>query len=389
MTEQFNGIGLHIIFDGVSTDQEQGRLLRFLDLLRPATVNLVRGARGDQAFTFARLLKQRYPGMRVIWRIWPDDGNWCKDIYRDPANWIRMAQPFLDAGLTVLTDNESTMADYRPYALWQASVMDTCAIRGWSVAVGRTPTGNPGDGTGGSAYQYQQLLPMFQALHRHGNLHVFSPNEYQGQGYMAQGGATPGHTFRLRHSFDVIDAAGLHRPVTDVGEWAIARQEPSGWLDPGKGWQSIDRLSGLDYAGQLVTNFRKYYQGNGVTCSLYSWGDSLSREWDSFRVDVDGNLQAALISARPMTLYTPNGWVTHPSPRLWKVTLPAGNTYVNVRAEANVLSPVQRRLANGDTVTITGDRVDTSGILWHQLTDGWVSTQGKPGQPRVIFTPIN
>ena len=373
MTEYLNGVGLHVLFDAVSTNNDIGKLVDFVDRLRPAVLNFVGAARRDQCLSVARYFQQAYPGMRVIFRIWPDDGNWCKDIYRDPAAWVKMAAPFLATGLTVLADNESITADLHVYSDWHAKIMDLCGLQGWKVAVGRFATGNP------EPNQVLHLDSMLKALHRHGNLHTLSPNEYQSQKSLP--GPTGGHTRRLDVMLRRSDELGLRHPDTSVGEWALAYESSPGYLDPGKSYRTAG-WGGRKYAQALIDLYRNSYQAAGIPVAIYCWGDSLGGEWKDFRVDTDYDFQQTILEAAD------NGLLRLPQVGQTKqVVLPPGNSYVNLRESASSAGNVRiiGRLVQGQQVIIDQEKVDLSGILWYHTTGGWVSSQGKPGNPRVKF----
>lgn len=387
MAGQLNGIGLHVLYDGIDSE---GNLWSFLDKLKPAVINVVGAARRDQAWGFARSALARYPGMRVIFRIWPDDGNWCKSEYSDPGAWLRMAAPFLSSGLTVLADNESITEDLTRYSEWHAALMDAAGIQGWKLAVGRFATGNPREN------QYGQLKALFRSLSRWGNLHVFSPNEYQSQRHLP--GSTPGHTRRLDHALSAIQAMGFRRPQISIGEWALVYQHAGGWMDPGSSWQDIPFYPGHQYAKDLVENYRAFYQPLGISTAIYAWGDSIGQDWKKFRVDRDVEFQNTLVeSASAGRLLLPGSSppppVVSPPPASGsrrRVVLPRGNTFVNLRTSPSTASNVRivGRLKAGEIVDIVGDQIDLAGILWYQTTRGWVSTQGVPGKPRIRFVAV-
>jgi len=390
--ENLNGIGIHILLEAIGTDQENGDLIDFLDATRPAVVNLMGGAKLDQAFAIGRVLLVRYPGMRVIFRLWPDDGRWKITSAQD---WLKMARPFLEAGLTVLVDNESTMEDYRPYASYCAEIMDACTPNSWKVAVGRQPTGNPGDGRAGTRWQYGDFLPIYQALARGKGLHTLSPNEYQAHDIFP--GKSDGNTARyLNHEEEAL-RHDLTIPSLDIGEYGVARH--TGNLDPGHGWQDCG-WDGYAYGKSIVSNWKAFYQPRNVPVCIYSWGDTLSRQWQSFRIDKDANVQKAIKEAAArgelqvvprLALPNPPPVVVPPPPAnpVKVVRLPPGNTYINLRRGPSTTHVVLNVLRNGDHVTVLSQMKDNYQVVWlrvqFQGKEGYVSTQGPEGHPRVRF----
>jgi hypothetical protein len=262
--------------------------------------------------------------------------------------------------------------------------MDAAGIQGWKLAVGRFSTGNPREN------QYGQLKALFRSLSKWGNLHVFSPNEYQSQRYLPS--ATPGHTRRLDHALAEIKALGLRQPQISVGEWGLAYQEPSGWLNPGVSWRDVAAYPGRQYAVDLIDNYRRYYQPLGISTSIYCWGDSLGQEWKSFRVDRDQDFQTVLLgNANSGRLLLPGSSAGLPTGGYFRrVVLPRGNSYVNLRSRPSSASnsPIVGQLKAGELVEIVGEQVDAPGILWYKTTRGWVSTQGVPGKPRIKFVTL-
>lgn len=406
-----NGIGLHVLFDKVNTSQAVNDLVETLDDLQPAVVNVVGGARMTQAFEFARALVTRYPKSRIIFRAWPDDGNHAKSIYADPNEWIRVMTPFLSAGLTVLTDNESTTGDYSAYVKWSNAIMNTCGLVGWSVAVGRQPTGNPGDGTGGSKYEYDQFLPMLQTLHAWGNLHTLTPNEYVSNRTFPL--ATSGHTVRFLKMWDVARNAGLRIPDTSVGEWNVCIERPDGSLDAGRGFRH-SQFSGNLYADHVVDHWTRYYKPSNVPIALYGWGDSLAGEWDSFRLDVDrvavtrlrtharnGLLTLDPMPSRPPVIIdNPKPPAPLPTPEPTPTPVPAGikyvwravipGPYVNIRSAASTGFTIVGSVKPETRFHMTGEKsVDASGNVWYRIFTptlcGWVSSQGPLDKPKVRF----
>lgn len=385
-----NGIGIHILYEAIGTDQENGDLVDFLDKARPAVVNLMGGAKLDQAFGLGKVLLARYPGMRVIFRLWPDNGRWKLTSFPD---WVAMAKPFLEAGLTVLVDNESTMDNYRPYVDYCVQIMNACTPRGWKVAVGRQPTGNPGDGRSGTRWQYGDFISMYQALQDGRGLHTLSPNEYQAHDIFP--GKSDGNTARYLNHEDEALKHDILIPSIDIGEYGIAQNK--GYLDPGHGWQDCG-WDGYAYGKSIVANWKAFYQPRGVPVSIYAWGDSLSHEWKSFRIDKDKNVLRAITDAAeagelaiqprllPPVVVTPSS----PTKLMRTVRLPRGNTYVNLRRGPSTTHVILGVLREGDVLEEIGRVKDNYQVIWlrvrFQNLEGYVSTQGPEGHSRVNFT---
>jgi hypothetical protein len=260
-----SGVTFHMIFDELYTETDKANTVELIRDFNPRWFTVVGGGKKPQAFAFARDLKSAFPNTRVIFRNHPDDGNWVKLGYQKPENWYLAHLDYLQAGLTVLTDNESVTADMQPYGQWSADIMDLAGPNGHSVAVGRTATGNPDDGSQGNPH-YQQLDPMWKALARWGTLHPYSPNEYFGKTPQESGG----HVARYLNAWKRCQQIGVPNPLTVIGEFGYVRHRPDGSVDAWQGWSGL--LSAQVYASMVVGYFSQWYRPNNVDVHLFSLG---------------------------------------------------------------------------------------------------------------------
>lgn len=298
-----SGISLHIIHDAIY--QQLPALYATLDSIRPRVVNVVGGARKNEAFALAVELLKRYPAMRVIYRSYPDDGNHALVKYKlithrdtfgnlilDDASgafrWIADNEAALRAGLTVLTDNESVRDDMDVYALWQSVIMDECAKHGWKVAVGRFAVGNPREA------DYSRMATMWRSLARHHPLHTWSPNEYLPPNLADAGGMLG----RYKLGIAAAKAIGAWPFDVSIGEYAVVYRHGGGTLDADAGYKdSRIGWSGKQAARFLINQWKTTYKPDGVDCAVYCYGDSDGGRWSRFRVDNDGGFMDELKQA--------------------------------------------------------------------------------------------
>lgn len=263
-----SGITFHVIFDELYTEADKANIVQLIKDFNPRWITIVGAGKKPQAFAFARELRTAFPNLRVIFRSMPDDGNWVKAEYRKPGDWYQHHLDYLQAGLTVLTDNESVTADMRPYGQWQADIMDLTGPNGHSVAYGGTATGNPDEGSQGHDH-YVQLDPMWKAGARWGTLHVYRPNEYFGK--------TPkesaGHVARYLNAWKRCEAIGVPHPQTVIGEFGYVRHRLDGSVDAWTGYKGL--MSDSSYVSLILGYFSQWYRPNGVDVHLFSLG-----KWD-------------------------------------------------------------------------------------------------------------
>lgn len=395
-----SGLSYHILYDGIHNQTQP--LLDHLDILKPRVINVVGGAQKAEAFAFAKLLKERYSGLRVIWRNYPDDGNHDKERYKlkyhrtdngqlivDDASgcqrWVDDNAEYLQAGLTVLTDNESVRADLDVYAAWQAGVMDICTPKQWAVAVGRFATGNP------QAYQYAQLDVMWRKLADSMNLHTFSPNEYARRTWEGNGG----NIKRYEEAFKRCEALPVYYPQTSIGEWGVCYSPAPGQLDPEKGYRhSLVNMSGAEYARFVIDNWKAWYKPLNVDICVYCWGGT-DAKWATFRVDSDRDFLTAIEQAakmgelEPVTTSKPVD-ITKPEytpapveiGKRYMLRSPTGNRRILHRAPM-LASENVASIPDGSTIMVLGEQA-VKNDWWRKVSftdkgvtlQGWISMDG-------------
>lgn len=410
-----NGIGFHILYDAI--DSNQAPLRAAIDHLLPRVINIVGGARKAQAFTFAKEMHLKYLNMRVIWRSWPDDGNHAKDRYklfyhRDPSGklivddasgcqrWIDDNQEALAAGLTVLTDNESTRADLDVYAEWQAIVIDLTGAKGWKVAVGRFATGNPHE------EQYEQLDSMFEALNRWGELHCFSPNEYMSKDPSRNGGNVKRYELAINRAKQI----GAWPFPVNIGEFGLLAMDGGNRLDPEAGYHDAKvGLGGKQSARFYIEQWKAWYRPDNVDVCFFCWGGDGTLKWDRCRIDNDYDFIRELLAALDDGELTP--MVTHALPQSVAKPADAGigrkvicRKFRNIRSGPSTLYHDDGDLPIGEIATVYDQRpypeklADNSIVNWWWMEsehgNGWIQSTGwawenykEVGMPPAVVIP--
>lgn len=272
-----NQIGIH--FTGPFTEADCNEYFGLLNDLRPGCNNIVGAAQYDQALEFAKTAAQIYPGSRQIFRHFkshdnsfpPEDtGRWREISPRDW--WEKIGKRYVGTGLTILSDNESTMDDYGLYAAWQADVMTRAGDEGVGVAFGRFPTHHPAKG------KEQHLDKMLIAAFKYPGLHVFSPNVYW----------SADNIDGFKYPYFVIEYAkrlGIPLDVA-IGEYALLRDI----RDAYNGWLRCN-ISGKVYGLDLTIKARVHLPG--IPVSVYAhkkWPlghDANGQDQDTFGLDRD------------------------------------------------------------------------------------------------------
>lgn len=272
-----NQIGIH--FTGPFTEADCNDYFGLLNDLRPGCNNIVGAAQYDQALEFAKTAAQIYPGSRQIFRHFKshdnsfpaeDTGRWTKISPRDW--WEKIGKRYVGTGLTILSDNESTMDDYGLYAAWQADVMTRAGDEGVGVAFGRFPTHHPAKG------KAQHLDKMLLAAFKYPGLHVFSPNVYW----------SADNIDGFKFPYTVIEYAkrlGIPLDVA-IGEFALLYDI----RDAYKGWRTCN-ISGKVYGLDLTIKARVHLPG--IPVSLFGhkkWPlgrDANGQDQDTFGLDSD------------------------------------------------------------------------------------------------------
>lgn len=297
----FNQVGIH--FTGPFTEADCNEYFGILNDLRPAANNIKGAEQYDQALEFAKAAIKAYPGSRQIFRHFkshdnsfpPEDtGRWTKMSSVDW--WNKIGKRYIGTGLTILSDNESTMEDYTLYAAWQADVMQRAGDEGVGVAFGRFPTHHV------PPSKVRHLDKMLVMAFKYPGLHVYSPNVYW----------AADNIDGFKYPYHVIDyAAKLGVPLdTAIGEFAILRDI----RDAYNGWKKCN-ISGKVYAYDAVIKARVHLPGIPVSLFGYKkWPlgkDEREQDRDTFGLDREilDTLKLMLTplspAVKPPTLPTP------------------------------------------------------------------------------------
>lgn len=409
--EGLNGFGVHVVFDTV--DNENRPLLdEFLEATRPAVLTIVGAATRDQAFAYAAAYKAKRPQTRVGFRNFEnetgDDGNWKKHPYAgNAARWFEVHQRFMDAGLSVLTDNESSEGDFTGYVDWELSVLDLIAPHaGYQADFMRQAVGWPGDGTSGTQNQYPQFKRLYKRIAEFpdGRFSI-SPNEY----YPWDEPNASGHLGRYHLHYAEASFNDAFIPNLFIGEFAGLYRPPGGQLDAQKGWSSPElHLDGVTYIDKSVQLFKTFYQPFGIPVNFYCWGDSGkgNNRWKWMRIDQDRAMrQRIMLLAQqgqfilphviptdqtppppvevtppppPPIVVPPVYTLPAPAPK-YTITFPVtpSRPYLNLRAKPLDGMVIGRVLSNSEIRLLdiqTWMNVKWAKIVYNDVV-GWVSTQ--------------
>lgn len=285
-------IGFHFV--GPFTEADCNQYFGILNDTKPGCITVLGAAQFDQALRFAKTCKQTYPEMRVIFRHFINKSNPRAMIVFEPQAqdtgrharmsdelwWEMVGKLYIGTGLTVLTDNESTMSDYTPYSAWQAAVLRLAGENGVGIAYGRFPAFHPAKG------KEQQLDAMLIEAGKWGNLHTYSPNLY----WSAE------NTDAFKYPYYVIQyAAKLGITLeTTIGEYALLRDI----RDAHHGWRSCN-ISGKAFAYDAIIKAKVHLPG--IPVCIYSIG-----QWpigaDTFSLDKDAldTIKANLTELSPV-----------------------------------------------------------------------------------------
>lgn len=318
----------------------------------------------------ARAIKELLPETSVSYRHWPDD-----NIHRrmTPQQWVDAHAQFAEAGVIVQADNEPATDNLPQLAQWYADVMDGAGERGMAVAVGSFSTGNP------HHERYHELEPMWRALERWHDLHVWSPHEYFD---VQVDRSMTWHVGRFLFGWQACVRLGLRRPRTLIGELAVAQG-----MDAGRGWKAAG-LSETQYADELEKAAHFYSRHGVLGACIFSLGKLGG--WDSFDVQGEPVLQQRLIalsaqlrSASPVPISPP----THDAesvpvddPGWYAVTAQSPYIYSRVRAAPTVYATEVGRVSEAMSVQIAPAQrqpgADDPSYTWmpirSALWDGWI-----------------
>lgn len=244
--------------------------LPHLTTLNPGALVVVNG------WERARDLKRALPNTLVIYRQWPDD-----NIHQrlSPQAWVDAHAAYGAGGIIVQADNEPNVANLPALAQWYAQVMDLAGQRGLAVAVGTFSTGNP------HHERYHELEPMWRALDRWHDLHLWLPHEYFD---VRVDTSRTWHIGRFQFGWQVCDRLGLRRPRTVIGELGVAQH-----MDAGRGWKAAG-LSEDQYADELTKAARAYVDQGVLGACIFSLGRLGG--WASFDVAGSTRLRERLIT---------------------------------------------------------------------------------------------
>jgi len=287
-----------------------------------------------------------------------------------------------------LTDNESNEGDFSGFINFQVGIIEELArISNYYMAdFGRQPTGTPGDGTGGSSYQYNQFDRLYRALSSYPNGRFsLSPNEYVRWDEVA----TSGMTARFSKHLERSRLIKTPLPSISIGEFGTAYMNKDGTgLDPYAGYSHEKiGMNGVNYVNHLVNVWRVNYRPFGVPFAIYCWGDSLEGRWGSFRLDRDRAALERLIAQKDALIIPPltseytlvqSGDTDRPKFSIeFQVT--RLRPYINLRKQPNTASAILSTVNNGEVVTVISS-TRFGRTIWYQVRKvngltGYISDQ--------------
>lgn len=328
-----NTIGFHIV-DGQFTDAQVAQHFALLDATRPAAITILGASQYEQALAFAIRVKQAFPDTRVIFRHYRDGSDDGMHTRLSAVDWwAKIGSLYIGTGLTILSDNESSMEDYTPYAKWQAEVITRAGNAGVGIAFGRFPTHHV------APSKVQMLDAMLIASFKYGKLMTFSPNVYWAADNL-DGLKYPGYV--------IAYAEKLGIPLnTTIGEFALLRDI----RDAYHGWRDCG-ISGTAYALDLILKAKTHLPGIPVcTYSIGQWpiaADTFSLDNDVLQY-IKNHLTP--LDAPPIVIPpqenppVPDTWITQTA------ATPSPDVRTNIRAAANTSAEIIARILPTNPIT--------------------------------------
>lgn len=379
------GIGYHILHDKM-TPEQLSRLLRHLRTVQPAVVNVTGAERYPASLGFVRHVLEACPRTLVFERRVAkpnnqggDEGIWAWDL----DGWYdwRIA-PYLDVlshpRVVVVYDNESSMADMRPYAEKMAEAIWRAEVDEVALCVGRFPTGNPGE------HQYAQMDAMWYALAD--SRSWWGPNEYAGPTPQA----SAGNLHRYKLGWQRCDALRIARPKTMIGETGVSAQKEDGSLDSHRGYRITLGWSETRLVNTVLANSRTWHLAYGVPVCYYVPEYDLN-QGDDWAEHIVGETFYKAVEEQVHALQIPLPWLENSDTtpvRLYEdmVARLVGAVALRVRADKSTDSPTLGMIRTGDRIgylpPVQGQEVGDMGDLWVP-----VDVPGDPTIEGYVFRP--
>lgn len=200
----------------------------------------------------ARRFKAALPDSWIVYRAYPDDNIWST---MTPAQYHAEFGKWSIDGLFIQVGNEDAPDDLNAYVEWNLELLRLARGAGVRYAVMPFSTGKPKR----HETDYAQLLPVFREMENQPGQHLWLPHEY----YDMIVRADEWLVGRYRRAWAECDRAGVARPLTAIGEFAVAVG-----LNPHKGWK--DAGSRAVQAEQIKLAAALFYQPDNVPVALFA-----------------------------------------------------------------------------------------------------------------------
>lgn len=350
-------LGINFLFDNYPNPEAAWASVGpFLALANLPAIQVTSGARIEQAFTFAKQLKDRYPAMDVVLRRLPDENPALHKRFPAGAAFAISNAPWSAGGRLLLSlQNEAGVNDLPDQATWFHAVSQALPANGRTVFPS-IQTHNRFDPS-----LLEQTYRDLADAHGYLALHYYWSKDHGIE-------VDPIHTSVLAYcrskgipiKFLITEAAYAENLASKAGA--------NGRLDP------------RAYADQIEELARKYPD---VIFLIYCWG--AQAPWQDFDISTNHLVKERIIMINNQAAPVPVPNVpTVPSAPVSKLVLATG---LALRIDTNPSAQLVRRLVPGERVSLyTSTQTPvTNGYAWVWLatTDGlkgWAALRGAWGE---------
>lgn len=323
-------LGVNFLADAfVNVEAMAASLWAYLDRAPNDALHISSGARVEQAFTFAKMTRARYPNMQVIFRKLPNDNQHTK---MTPAAWFDSFAPWSDGGNLILAMmNESGVNDIPAQNAWLTAGIELCGKAGIRCVAPDVQTHNRF-----TPAAFDSTLRMLAKYRGWFTAHYyFDPPTINSRGSVIDPGSP------IDPVLDTVEAYCAAKGISGI-QFGVTELGFAYHLDPYRGYQG--RISGKAYGGQLVQVARAKPKTHFF---VYGWGGQAP--WELFDISGDKDVQDAIVAyhQEPTPVPTPIPPILLPDIGGVSMTVTEG---LNLRASIPG-GTIIRTMRAGETVT--------------------------------------